>query len=79
MSISGGRTKETTKFEVKLSSDGRRLLLVLWLSEGSNFWVHSDGKCSFVPTERDIMTLKLAYEAIDKFNQEQMLRKVVRQ
>ena len=76
MSARGGRTEETARVEVKLAPDGRRLLLVLWLNEGTNFWVHPEGKYSFVPTERDIITLKSAYEAIDKFNQEQMLRKI---
>jgi hypothetical protein len=51
------------------------LLLILWLSEGSNFWAHSDGRYSYVPTEQEIETLKLAYEAIDNFNKGQMLKK----
>jgi hypothetical protein len=78
MIVSGGRTEETARIEVKLASDGRRLLLILWLTEGTNFWVHPDGKYSFVPTERDIITLKLVYEAIDKFNQEQMAKKILK-
>jgi len=64
-----------SKSEIKLSPDRRNLLLALWLTEGSDFWLHSNGTCSCVPTERETETLKMAYEAIDNFNKEQMFNK----
>ena len=67
-----------TRFEVKLASDGRRLILVLILTEGSNFWVHDNGEgereYSYVATEREIKTLPMVYEAIDSYNREQMFK-----
>jgi len=78
MDLPGGRSKETTMLEVRLSPDGRRLLLVQWHTQGANFWVHPDGNYSYVPTERDIITLKMAYEAIDSFNKEQMFKRNIK-
>lgn len=68
-----------SKFEIKLTPDGRRLLLVVWLSEGSNFWVHENGTYSYVPTEKEIETLRMTYEAIDAYNKEQLFKKNVKE
>jgi hypothetical protein len=67
-----------SRFEIKLTPDGRRLLLVVWFSKGSNFWVHSNGTYSYVPTEQEIETLRMTYEAIDTYNKEQILKRNIR-
>jgi hypothetical protein len=64
-----------TRFEVKLTPDGLRLLLVAWHVKGRNFWVHDNGTFSWVPTENDIKTLYKVYEAINSYNQEEMFKK----
>lgn len=74
--MSDGRSE--SRFEVKLASDGQRLLLVVWLTGGTNFWVHDNGTYSYVPTEREIETMRTAYEAIDSYNREQMVKKYIR-
>ena len=72
------RARSETRFEVKLTPDGTRLLLVTWHVKGRNFWVHDDGTFSWVPTENDIKTIHKAYEAIDGYNQRIMLKKNLR-
>jgi len=68
------------RFEVKLVTNGnlKRLLLVQWFAEGTNFWVHDNGTYSYVPTEQEIETSKMAYEAVDRFNKEQMFKRNIR-
>jgi hypothetical protein len=63
---------------IKLTPDGRRLLLVIWLSEGSNFWAHSNGTYSYVPTEQEIETLTIAHEAINNYNKEQVFKRNIK-
>jgi hypothetical protein len=74
--MSDGRSE--SRFEVKLAPDRRRLILVLWLTEGTNFWVHDNGTYSYVPTEMEIDTLRMTYEAIDSYNKEQIFKKNIR-
>lgn len=64
-----------SNFEIKLSPDRRNLLLALWLTEGSDFLLHSNGTCPYAPTECETDTLKIACEDIDNFNKEQLFKK----
>jgi hypothetical protein len=68
------------RFEVKLVTNGnlKRLLLVQRFAEGTNFWVHDNGTYSYVPTEMEIETLKMTYEAIDNYNREQIFKRNVK-
>lgn len=65
-----------SRFEIKLTFDGR-LLIIQRFSEGSNFWVHPDGTYTYCPTEQDIVTLRIAYEAINNYNKEQVFKRNV--
>jgi hypothetical protein len=71
-------SSSVSRFEVRLTSDGNRLLLITWIVEGKNFWVHDNGTYSWVPTEKDIKTMNKLYEAIDNYNQWTMLKKNIK-
>lgn len=57
----------TLKVEIRQFADGR-LMLVLVFTEGSNFWIHEDGTCSYVPKKSELELIKQSLEAVDSYN-----------
>jgi hypothetical protein len=73
-------SNNSSHIELKLVYNGKvkRLLLVERFAPSTNFWVHDDGTFTRVLTEQEIETLKMAYEAVDSFNKEQMFKRNIR-
>jgi hypothetical protein len=55
------------RVEIREFADGR-LMLVLVFTEGSNFWIHEDGTCSYVPKKSELELVKQSLEAVDSYN-----------
>jgi len=55
------------KVEIRRFADGR-LMMVLIFKEGSNFWIHGDGTCSYVPKKSELELIKESLEAVDSYN-----------
>lgn len=42
--------------------------MIVRFIQGSNFWIHEDGSCSYVPRKSEIELIKNSLDAIDAFN-----------
>ena len=52
---------------VRKFSDNRLMLLVFF-TEGSNFWIHPDRTCSYVPKKDEIELIRESLDALDTYN-----------